>query len=201
MWLQILFEYSNNYPQYALVAYMYRFGFEENQDEIITFLQKIIRFCYSCGATRSVKFEIYNIIKNIFFDIEVPEYRGMIQDTSTFPYLGMLKNGFALLAYYLENPNGALLSYNVDRLIKDSDKKFLSGWDDVELDVAMTRLANYVVLDIPVKRIPITRKYVYYSTSKLKNVRQVLIDDNGISQADFSTRDERLTTSLLRFFE
>lgn len=199
-WLQILHEYSNNYPRYALVTYIYVNGFE-NKKGIVAFLKKILRYCYSCGATRSVKFEIYNIIKNLFNGSIVSDYTFVISNQSSFPYVGMLKNGFALLAYYLGHPNKVLKKYYIDRLIKDSDKNYLKEWNPMSVEDAMNNVANYVVLDIPPKRIPLNKKNSHYSTSEIEEVRNLLDSNSNISEAKFICRRDNLKKLLIHFFE
>lgn len=63
MWLKILKMYSNNFPMFAIVSYLYKYGKDE---EYVDFLKLLTRVCYSYGPSTTVKFTIYNIIADIF---------------------------------------------------------------------------------------------------------------------------------------
>ena len=117
-WLQILEAYTNQYPKYAMLNYLYVKG-TGNTDEFIGFLKMLIRYVYSMGSTTTVKFDIYTAIKRTSWDEEV-----------TFPVKpivewelhtsGRLRTGFALLAYYLQDYK-PLPKYAIDRLLKRTD--------------------------------------------------------------------------------
>lgn len=72
-WLQIIYEYSNQYPIYAVVTYLYHYSVEtkDEKKDFIEFLQSLVRFCLYTGATTTVKFGIYNIIKTISFHMRI----------------------------------------------------------------------------------------------------------------------------------
>lgn len=197
-WLQILEEYSNVYPQYAIVAYLFKYG-TDDESKFIEYLQKIIRYCYYSGATVTVKFEIYNIIRNVSLDIEVDSYRQAYIDYDSFPYLGRLKNGFALLAYYL-NEGRPLALYSVDRLIKESDEKTLIGWGTDRIETARNSIANYVVLDSSPRRVPLARKYYYYKNSKIPEVRSLLSKESVLNIETFNQREGKLKSIIFDFF-
>lgn len=65
-WLQILDAYTNQYPKYAIVNYLYVYGWaEEDNNKFVTFLKSLVRYIYYKGSTTTIKFEIYNIIKQV----------------------------------------------------------------------------------------------------------------------------------------
>lgn len=66
MWLKILKMYSNKFPMFAIVSYLYKYGKDE---EYVDFLKLLTRVCYSYGPSTTVKFTIYNIIADIFSEV------------------------------------------------------------------------------------------------------------------------------------
>lgn len=125
-WLQVLEAYTNQYPKYAVLNYLYINGYEdENKEKFISFLKHLIRYVYSMGSTTTVKFDIYSAIKRTSWNEEVtfpikPILEWELNTT------GRLRTGFALLAYYLQG-NAPLVKYAIDRLIKRTDWNSLPG--------------------------------------------------------------------------
>lgn len=198
-WLQIIDAYTNQYPKYAIVNFLYIYGLKE-EEKFISFLKSIVRYTYNQGSTSTVKFEIYNIIKNTSKRIDIDSYQ--INDISidSFLNLGRLKKGFALLAYYLESPI-AIPSYTIDRIITIKDRLFLSeDWKDVDLNDIVEKLGNFVVLDIPKKSIPFDKKREYYNSSNKNNIK-TLLGNKDFKYNDFEERDNRLKNNLLSFFQ
>ena len=130
---------------------------------------------------------------------EVDSYRQAYIDYDSFPYLGRLKNGFALLAYYL-NEGRPLALYSVDRLIKESDEKTLIGWGTDRIESARSSIANYVVLDSSPRRAPLARKYYYYKNSKIPEVRSLLSKESVLNIETFNKREGKLKSIIFDFF-
>jgi len=100
-WLQIIEAYTNQYPKFAVVVYLFVNGFSINEN-LISFLKSLIRYTYFYGSTTRVKFEIYSIIKQICSNKEIDNYYADV-NVEYFKYLGRLKYGYAILAFYLSN--------------------------------------------------------------------------------------------------
>ncbi len=109
-WLQILDYYTNQYPKIALVCYVYKNNFNDGID---IFLERLTRYVYMTGSTSYVKFEIYKIIERIFKNEEIDSYKNEKYSSDDF-YMGRLKKGFYLLAYYLDNE--VKENYSVSRI-------------------------------------------------------------------------------------
>jgi len=131
-WLQILNLYTNQFPKFALVCYVYKNGFS-NIDE---FLIKLIRYVYKIGSTTYVKFEIYKIIDKIFKGIEIDSYIDKNYSKDDF-YMGKLKKGFFLLGFYLNN--NVIENAQVERLFayKELESK--------DLDIYYDTIANFTI--------------------------------------------------------
>ncbi|PXV66929.1 uncharacterized protein DUF262 [Dysgonomonas alginatilytica] len=198
IWLQLIDAYTNQYPKYAIVNFLYVYGFKEDR-KFIDFLKSIVRYIYYQGSTTTVKFEIYNIIKQTSSKTDIDSYKRSEIPIDYFLYLGRLKKGFALLAFYLENHIN-IPSYTIDRIITTKDKHLLSeDWENVDLNNVVESLGNFVVLDIPKRNLPFDKKSEYYIKSHIDNVR-ALLNNNNFTYHDFINRDNHLKNILLSFF-
>lgn len=198
-WIQVIDAYTNQYPKYAIVNYLYVKDLSLDK-AFITFLSSLTRYIYHQGSTSTVKFEIYNIIKQTSAESPISPYLQPELQPSYFNYLGRLKKGFALLSFYL-NRTAALPSYNIDKIINLKDKKDLSDdWQDVNLDNIIDTLGNFLVLDIPKKSTPFSKKANYYSNSQIPEVNR-LLQNGSISYVEFQRRDTLLKERLAHFFQ
>ncbi len=198
-WLQVIDAYTNQYPKYAIVNYLYVNDLALDKAFII-FLMSLTRYIYYQGSTSTVKFEIYNIIKQTSAQLAIATYSRPELEASYFNYLGRLKKGFALLAFYL-NRNEALPSYNIDKIINLKDKRYLpEDWQEVNLDSIIDSLGNFLVLDMPKKNIPFPKKAEYYSKSLIPEVKN-LLQSKSISYTEFQRRDAELKKRLANFFQ
>lgn len=195
-WIQLIEAYTNQYPNFAVVAYFFENGFNIG-DRLITFLKSLVRYIYFQGSTTTVKFEIYTIIKQICSQQEIDDYFREV-NFEFFDYMGRLKYGYSLLAFYL-NQQRPLSTYNIDKLINLKDKIHMnSEWENIELENVIDSLGNYIVLDIPKKNIPFNKKKEYYLNSNIEEVKQVLMDKFSIDT--FNQRDKLLKERLIQFF-
>lgn len=199
IWLQIIDAYTNQYPKYAIVNFLYVYGFDAEY-EFLTLLKSITRYIYYQGSTTTVKFEIYNMIKQISQKEKIDEY--YINDISReyFNKLGWLKKGFALLSHYLNDPV-VIPFYSVDKIITLKDKQSLpKSWENIDLNDIIDSLGNFVILDIPKRNILLEKKRDYYSNSNICSVLNI-ISENGFEYDDFLERDTNLKNQLLTFFK
>lgn len=202
IWLQIIDAYTNQYPRYAVINFLYIYDYKE-ESRFVVFLKSIVRYVYYQGSTSTVKFEIYNIIKHTSNKHEIGSYA--INDISIdyFANLGRLKKGFALLAFYLGDTT-AISVYAIDKIVSSNEKNLLSDessdWEAVDLDEIVDTLGNFVVLDIPKKNIPFNKKREYYSNSKIESLKH-LLKSTEFTYADFRNRDIMLKNRLKLFFQ
>lgn len=202
-WLQIIYEYSNQYPIYAVVTYLYHYSVEtkDEKKDFIEFLQSLVRFCLYTGATTTVKFGIYNIIKTISFQKRIETYRidGITSDY--FSHLGRLKNSFALLAYHLSTSDSIPDKYTIDKIVNLRDEECLdSNWKYNNLNEICNSIGNQVVLDIPKKYISMRDKAKYYNTSNNKYVKEAITGDI-FTYFDWENRNTQMKERLLMFFK
>lgn len=201
-WIQIINEYTNQYPMYAVVVYLFNHRVD-TKDEIkafVTFLQSLIRCCLYVGSTSSVKFGIYPIIKQVSNGNSIDQYRRSDIDTETFNHLGRLKNAYALLSYVLDTGNEIPKKYNIDKIINLRDEDLLdSGWVYDNLNDICNSVGNLVVLDIPKRYISYKDKFKYYKTSSNEYVSSIF-QVSGFEYGDWKMRNIHMKNLLVKFF-
>ncbi|MFK5975609.1 MAG: DUF262 domain-containing protein, partial [Sulfurovum sp.] len=144
-WLQLIELYTNQYPKMLVVVYLFRQGYDEKKLEI--FLKKVVRYAYYKGSTTTIKFEIYNMIRDISLGKEIDEYIQENIKLEEFDYLGRLKNGYALLSFYAREDN-SIGNYSIDRLITYLDKNLSKkGWSREDIKKTSNSLGNFIILD------------------------------------------------------
>ena len=200
-WLQIINEYSNNYPNYAIVSYLYKNNTLDNPHDsanLIRFIQSIIRYCFLNGATANVKFEIFNIIRDVMKGKEVALYNCQVP-SEFFNSIGRLKNGYALLAHYLLHPNVYLHTYTIDKLIRPY-YDYIWDWEDEKRKMVLNSLANLVVLDIQLRRVSQSRKFAYYQKSVFEDIRELMDSNSTVEYSEFLDREQKILAALSDFF-
>ena len=200
-WIQILDAYTNQNPVYAFVVYIY-YHKTASDEELISFLKKILRYCYYRGSTMSVKFEIYNIIYKVASGQDIDNYLVKNVDEWMWNNPGRLRKGLTLLAFYLSSPKQtAIDNYRVDKIIKTVDLKSLSNdWNDHDLEDEVNSLGNSIVLDMPQRSTPILQRYKSYSNSKIEEVRNLTSDNSGFTHKKFLDRITHISSVLEDFF-
>lgn len=200
-WIQILDAYTNQNPVYAFVVYIY-YHKTASDEELISFLKKILRYCYYRGSTMSVKFEIYNIIYKVASEQDIDNYLVKNVDEWMWNNPGRLRKGLTLLAFYLSSPKQtAIDNYRVDKIIKTVDLKSLSSdWNHQDLEDEVNSLGNSIVLDMPQRSTPILQRYKSYSNSKIEEVRNLTSDNSGFTHKKFLDRITHISSVLEDFF-
>lgn len=199
-WLQLIEIYSNRYPKYAIITYLFKYGFS-NEKELIHVLKAVVRYSYFMGSTSSVKFGIYVIIKQISFGEYVKDYFQDDVVPEQFNYLGRLKYGYALLAHYLEDPI-CIPDYETDRLLTSRDEDNLSeDWNGQSLAMHIDDLGNLAILDVYKKNTKYLDKRNNYLNTGNKELKNFLINnEEGISYAALQARTKYKKQLLVNFF-
>jgi len=200
-WMQVLYAYTNQYPVYALICYMY-FNKNHSDSELLDILIKLVRYCYWKGSTTTVKFEIYNIIYNVAHQEKIADYMCKEIDSDMWMKPGKLTKGLSLLSFYMNNPDkGAIQNVNVDKIIKPVDVTMLGkDWEEVDMDESLNSLGNYIVLDVPKRSTPFNRRYSSYLSSSLSEVRDLTNLSVGLSYNYYQNRVRKIFKALQDFF-
>lgn len=201
-WLQVLDLYTNQYPKYALVNYLYYYGVEDESDNLLSFIKMLVRYYFYRGATLQVKYETYRINKMVAIDDKVPTYDCSDFEIASLDHIGLLRNGYALLAHYLQYPDTYIENVNFDRFIYERDLLMLpKEWQSVDYENVRNNIANIIVLDLPRRSFrTLQQKGVYLSTSRIPKVRD-FFDASGMVRLDtFLQRNSDMKKILSDFF-
>lgn len=198
-WLQIINAYTNIYPKYAIVNYLY-VNNDYNKEKLLRVLKSLIRYVYSFGASTSVKFEIYKIINKISQKTDINDY--CVTDKE-FDYnkFRTLRKGYALLYYYLKG--GKLLTdFWYDKLLANGDVEALKNksWTDESINDAISSIANTIVIDIPVKRKKMFDKYAYYNANAKITSPSSIFFNSACASSDFDRYYADYSLEMNKFF-
>ena len=200
-WLQLVDNYSNIYPKYAALVYLFYHGYD-NETELIETLRRIVRYCYYRGSTTTVKYEVYNMIYRISKGEMIDDYcQGQIGG-DYFDNLGRLKYGYALLALYLEESVALSVGFEFDRLLTSRDITNLpNDWKGHLFLEHLDDLGNLVVLDTYKRSQPYAQKSIAYSRTNLKELAHFLKSNpQNISFAQLQKRTVEKKSLLKNFF-
>lgn len=201
-WLQIIYAYSNQYPTYAIIVYLYYHGVEteEEKGEFVDFLKSLVRYCFYRGSTTTVKFKIYDFIKVIANKGKIdPNYVSNITP-DYFRSLGRLQGGYALLAFYLDSQEYIPLTFNIDRIVNQRDEESLGDdWEYDSFNDICNSIGNLVVLDLPKRYNYLHEKYSYYAQSDIDYVKSI-IPSPEFSYENWKTRNDHMKKVLAKFF-
>ena len=201
-WLQLIDAYTNIYPRYVVLVYLFHHGFRDEQ-RLINVLKAIVRYCYQRGSTTYVKYEIYNMIKQISHDKPLGTYCSNVISSENLDYLGRLKYGYALLAQYLEEPIAIRADYSSDRLLSSRDEKTLgSSWIGHSLYNHLDDLGNLAIIDTyKVSKSYADKQRIYVRTS-ITELRDFLTQNPvTISYDVLMKRTEHKKQLLMNFFQ
>lgn len=201
-WLQLIDAYTNIYPRYVVLVYLFHHGFRDEQ-RLINVLKAIVRYCYQRGSTTYVKYEIYNMIKQISHDKPLGTYCSNVISSENLDYLGRLKYGYALLAQYLEEPIAIRADYSSDRLLSSRDEKTLgSSWIGHSLYNHLDDLGNLAIIDTYKVSKSYADKQRIYVRTNITELKDFLSQNPvTISYDVLMKRTEHKKQLLINFFQ
>lgn len=190
VWMQVLDMYTNVFPFYALVVFLFVNG-TDNRSKFVSFLKSLVRYSYSYGSSSSIKFGVYNIIKQISFSKNY--YFSIDTKPESLNYTGRLQKGFALLLYYLNNPHYVLKSFYITKRLRKSENIHLRiGWEDSDVEKIDASISNMRVCGKFVDRFEDSACKGGYS--------DVMCADDFHSYAEFCNIDEKNKQKIVSFF-
>lgn len=197
-WLQIVDAYTNSYPRYAIVNYMF-VNVTYDKSAFRNFLISIVRYIYSLGATTNVKFEIYKIISRTSMHQTIDSYFQPLP-LDDYNQYKMLRKGYALLAYYL-NDEPLMEKFWYDKLLTGTDKGNLQkkGWTLEQEDLAINSLCNTIAIKIPVRRKGMDDKFSYYRRNELSHPADSFFNSEGTYQ-NFEKYEKTVVRKFNDFF-
>ena len=202
-WLQIINAYTNQYPKYVLSTYLFEKGVdavEKDSYKFVELMKALVRYCYYMGSTTTVKFRMYEYIKQITNGQDISDNRINDLNVTRFDWVGQLRRGYALLAYYLAVKE-PLPYYSIDQVYTQADiKRFIPKDEQEDYNEMLGCLGNLVVLDINRRSLSCDKKANYYVSSVIPEVRQLLDGSVRIDKERIMRRNEEIKERLYNFF-
>lgn len=197
-WIQVLDCYTNQYPSFAVVTYLYSRGHsKETHKEFIVFLKQLIRYAYLMGTTTTVKFEVFNIIKRTakLESLLIPE--DVFKSFVTVDYHNRLHKGLSLLYYYLEG--GKLLDeYSVDKIVTSNQVKG-APYSDEMIESALQSIGNDALLHQSKRYLALNDKlYLFMTNPDYADYQSVLSSHDRVQAIDI--RRKEIENKLHLFF-
>lgn len=170
MWLKILSLYSSyNYPRYAVISYLYKYG---EDDYFERFLENLVRICY--GSSSTIKFVIYSVIRSIFADSihesHVEDF--ILLDGHNLKLSSFSGKGMTLLAFYLVVKEPIKGKYSFGKILSYAELKPLMFTKNVSSYSKM--LGNMVVLVDKNNSSYPAYDYLYF---KVKSINHICVED------------------------
>lgn len=202
-WMQIINAYTNQYPKYVMATYLFENGLENIQKDngkFIELIKALVRYCFFMGSTTTVKFRMYEYIKQITHKQEIGGNRIPDLNITRFDWVGTLRKGYALLAYYL-TAKDPLPFYSIDQVYTQNDvKRFFPKEEQEQYQEMLNCLGNMVVLDINRRTFPCDKKANYYLSSSINEVHQLLDGSIRVNTERIKQRNEEIKKRLYDFF-
>lgn len=192
-WLQVLNVYTNVYPKFALVTYLFK---NEVVDEVdfLQYIKSIVRYVYYAGSTTSVKFGIYAIIQRVMEGLPMENYYRKNFSVLELSSSSRLLPGLSLIAYYMSG-RPVIKSPCVEKILYESDlKNALNMFANYGEDMISTS-SNYYVLKKSIRYKTVEERYKMIKNNPTFNA---CLDDQG--RVDFKRRQEIVNTLLSNFF-
>lgn len=192
LWVQIIFAYTNFYPRYAMVAYLYHYTTDCDKADFASFLSNVVKFVYSQGSTTSVKFELYSVIHKAYHGEKQISYGISDSSALTWKRMAPLRKGFLLLYYTLKYPDfknvkGFLC---VDRIVPVLSNKPDSIGNYFVVDCAKSRASSWC-----------KRLSIYESRIDKKCLVEDIIQNTNDPNSLITIREKNIINTLRQFMQ
>lgn len=197
-WLQVLALYTNSYPRYAIIAYLYK---NDILDEVkfVEYLKAIARCVYYAGSTTSVKFSIYSIIERMTSEADVPDYSRpefVFSDLST---SSRLLNGLSLMAYYYAG-NDTIDKPIIEKFVYESEIKQCKGVNQLDgiTSENINTLANCIILSKSLRHLSCEGRLSFASNM---DVKASFLFTSSLDADSYKKRQGLIESHLTDFFK
>ena len=197
-WIQALDCYTNQYPSFAVVTYLFYRGYShDTHDEFVRFLKRLVRYVYLMGTTTTIKFEVFNIIKRIAAQDKdlIPDE--IFKPLSTLTYHTRLRKGFALLDYYIGGGD-LLQDYSVDKILTAANTKGLP-YSHEKIEEVLQSIGNDILLHQRKKYLTLNDKIGLFKIDKKYDVYRQVYDSKDVIVA-IEERTSEIKLRLENFF-
>jgi len=204
-WFQVIDEHSVHYPFTALIVFLFSIknnvDNNENYKSLEEFCKDIIRLSYKKASANEMQYQFYNVMVKVMNNKKFSFYPDKIS-LYDFESFGILKKGYALLAFYLDEKQEAIYTYKLDKILNNRDIELLDkNWCD-EIDFAdyIDSIGNMIIIDFPKKNVVLHEKIKYFKKSNISEVKQLSNEISNWTYEKYLKRENILKDRLLEFF-
>ena len=202
---QVLQEHSSAIPLSAMVVFVYTIldsGNKFEEQEVINFLEDLIRICYTYDLSQDIKYKVFDINARIMNKRPLPLSTINISD-DFFEERRRYRNGFVMLYHYLvedkwkDSEIGSFLK--VERIVRQNDSSAHSDWPADTIGQDIENMANFSIIDFPKSYKSLFERSLLYNSSTLDSVSSILKGKTYYSYTDFNERKNNMQKTLSKF--
>lgn len=202
---QVLQEHSSAIPLSAMVVFMYTIldsGNKFEEQEVINFLEDLIRICYTYDLSQDIKYKVFDINARIMNKRPLPLSTINVSD-DFFEERRRYRNGFVMLYHYLvedkwkDSEIGSFLK--VERIVRQNDSSAHSDWPADTIGQDIENMANFSIIDFPKSYKSLFERSLLYNSSTLDSVSSILKGKTYYSYTDFNERKNNMQKTLSKF--
>lgn len=202
---QVLQEHSSAIPLSAMVIFVYTIlesGNKLEEQEVIDFLENLIRICYTYDLSQDIKYKVFDINARIMNKRPLPLSTINVSD-DFFEERRRYRNGFVMLYHYLvedkwkDSEIGSFLK--VERIVRQNDFSAHSDWPADTIGQDIENMANFSIIDFPKSYKSLFERSLLYNSSTLDSVSSILKGKTYYSYTDFNERKNNMQKTLSKF--
>ena len=202
---QVLQEHSSAIPLSAMVVFVYTIldsGNNFEEQEVIRFLEDLIRICYTYDLSQDIKYKVFDINARIMNKRPLPLSTINVSD-DFFEERRRYRNGFVMLYHYLvedkwkDSEIGSFLK--VERIVRQNDFSAHSDWPADTIGQDIENMANFSIIDFPKSYKSLFERSLLYNSSTLDSVSSILKGKTYYSYTDFNERKNNMQKTLSKF--
>ena len=202
---QVLQEHSSAIPLSAMVIFVYTIlesGNKLEEQEVIDFLENLIRICYTYDLSQDIKYKVFDINARVMNKRPLPLSTTNFSD-DFFEERRRYRNGFVMLYHYLveDNLNTTEIDsfLKVERIVRQHDSSAHSDWPVDTMGQDIENMANFSIIDFPKSYKSLFERSILYNSSTLNSVSSILRGKTYYSYTDFNNRKNNMQTVLSKF--
>ena len=202
---QVLQEHSSAIPLSAMVIFVYTIlesGNKLEEQEVIDFLENLIRICYTYDLSQDIKYKVFDINARVMNKRPLPLSTTNFSD-DFFEERRRYRNGFVMLYHYLveDNLNTTEIDsfLKVERIVRQNDSSAHSDWPVDTMGQDIENMANFSIIDFPKCYKSLFERSILYNSSTLNSVSSILRGKTYYSYTDFNNRKNNMQTVLSKF--
>ena len=202
---QVLQEHSSAIPLSAMVIFVYTIlesGNKLEEQEVIDFLENLIRICYTYDLSQDIKYKVFDINARVMNKRPLPLSTTNFSD-DFFEERRRYRNGFVMLYHYLveDNLNTTEIDsfLKVERIVRQNDSSAHSDWPADTIGQDIENMANFSIIDFPKSYKSLFERSLLYNSSTLDSVSSILKGKTYYSYTDFNERKNNMQKTLSKF--